>query len=148
MKTSIFLIPNHYFRKKPIMSRASPWDGDLYHRRQGRTDGTADCQPTSKFCSAIITPAVSHVIFRKSITNGAMSSDGKKPPDRFCVAQFLWQEGHTIHATEAEARKRPRHSPYIIKLNRLLAIPLPLERRLTKKSLPVPRNLCHRSPNA
>ena len=100
-------------------------------------------RPTSEVLFCVVTWPFPHiVIFRKS-NQWCNVVRWEKPPDRFCVAEFLWQEGHTIHATEAEARGRPStFSICIINWNRRWR-PFALGKRQPK--LPVPKNLYHQA---
>ena len=62
----------------------------------------SSARATRSGCSRIAT-------CRSSSTNGRMSSAGKCGPRLFLrTAEFLWQEGHTAHETEAEASRGDR----------------------------------------
>ena len=89
-----------------------------------------------KHCSVIFIRMISSLIVtcRRYITSGAALSVGKETRPFLRSREFLWQEGHTAHATaeEAQARTEQMLNVYADFCEEVLAIPV-IKGRKTEK---------------
>ena len=134
------LIPESLLQKEkdhvegfdPPSAPGSPWAA----AKSWRTASVS--APPLRRCSASITPTLSTPggTCPSSITSGAAFCAGRRPPVPSCATrEFLWQEGHTMHATEEEAREETMRmlNIYADFMENVLAMPVLRGRKTDKE---------------